>query len=56
VLAFEAMYERLIMAGAGQWRKGQFMPLWAMAHEEPLLYIVRASRQGIEWFEIASHL
>lgn len=52
----EAIYDRLIMVGAGQWSKGHFVPLWALAHEESLRYIARASSQGIEWFEIASDL
>ena len=46
------IYERLVMAGLGQWIKGHYVALSTIAYFEPLLYVARSEKQGTDWQEV----
>jgi hypothetical protein len=50
------IYHRLCRAGLGQWIKGHYAALSTIAYGEPLLFVVRAERAGMNLREIASVL
>jgi hypothetical protein len=47
------IYHRLCRAGLGQWIKGHYAALSTIAYGEPLLFVVRAERAGMNLREIA---
>ncbi|MBI3596366.1 MAG: hypothetical protein HY203_04345 [Nitrospirae bacterium] len=50
------IYHRLCRAGLGQWIKGHYAALSTIAYGEPLLFLVRAEKAGMNLREIASVL
>lgn len=50
------IYYRLCAAGLGQWVKGHYAALSTIAYGEPLLFVVRAEKAGMNLREIASVL
>lgn len=49
----EELYQTLLKVGLGQWVKGHYAALSTLAYGEPLLYAVRAQKQGVNLKEIA---
>ena len=47
------IYHRLCRAGLGKWVKGHYAALSTIAYGEPLLFLVRAERAGMNLREIA---
>ena len=41
------LYHTLLKVGLGQWVKGHYAALSTLAYGEPLLYVVRARKQGV---------
>lgn len=50
------IYEKLVMAGMGQYVKGHFLALSSIAYYEPLLYYVASERNGKDYIDIAGGL
>lgn len=50
------IYMRLSASGLGQWIEGHHAALSTIAYSEPLFYLARAGKQGVEWMEIVDKL
>lgn len=50
------LYSRLRRAGLGQWIKGHYAALSTIAYGEPLLFVVRAEKAGMNLREISTIL
>ena len=50
------LYQRLTVAGLGQWIKGHYAALSTIAYPEPLQFAVRAPKQGVQWTHVVFSL
>ena len=50
------LYQKMQLAGLGQFIKGHYASLSSLAYIEPLQYILESERRGTEWLTVVGHL